>query len=376
MRLTILFVFLSVTQAIGAIGHLNKTFNDPARSRDIETDLYYPAATAGDNVPVTPGSYPLLVWGHGFLMDVGASMNVVNALVDDGYIVALPKTEGGFLPNHEEFAKDLLFLMDYLTETENTSTGSILFESFSGLVAIGGHSMGGGCSVLAGELGAGNIHLKTIVNFGAADTNPSSINAAAGVTVPVLLFAGGNDCVTPIAEHQQPIFNNLSSTCKALVTLNGGSHCFFADDNTACSLGELICNPAAEITREEQHARTFSIMKPWLDIYLKGAGAAAVTSIQQTWNNNAFYQTDNACSTLSAPDLLPLASWFRVGDGIYSFHSNGTYHYTLHQITGALLYSGSFTQSIQIDLSSNTPGVYLFTLYDVSGNPFTYKLIR
>lgn len=53
-----------------------------------------------------------------------AYMNIVNALVDEGYIIALPKMEGSLSPNHLEFARDLLFLVNYLTETENNTVFS------------------------------------------------------------------------------------------------------------------------------------------------------------------------------------------------------------------------------------------------------------
>lgn len=75
-------------------------------------------------------------------MNVNAYMNVVNVLVNDGYIVALPKTEGGITPNHLEFAKDLLFLVNHLTENENALTTSLLYQTLTGVAAIGGHSNG------------------------------------------------------------------------------------------------------------------------------------------------------------------------------------------------------------------------------------------
>ena len=48
------------------LGHRVVTFTDPSRSdREIETHLYYPAATAGDDVPVASGTFPVVVMGHG-----------------------------------------------------------------------------------------------------------------------------------------------------------------------------------------------------------------------------------------------------------------------------------------------------------------------
>ena len=96
-QLFIFFLLIMYSGAFGAIGRLSKTINDPSRNRNIETDIYYPATLAGDNVPALSGNYPVLVWGHGFVMNVNAYMNIVNALVDEGYIIALPKTGGKFV---------------------------------------------------------------------------------------------------------------------------------------------------------------------------------------------------------------------------------------------------------------------------------------
>ena len=51
------------------VGHFNTTYQDPSRgNRNIETEVYYPATTAGDNTPMTPGQFPVIVFGHGFVM--------------------------------------------------------------------------------------------------------------------------------------------------------------------------------------------------------------------------------------------------------------------------------------------------------------------
>jgi hypothetical protein len=51
------------------IGHKQQAFIDASRSnRTIDTEIYYPANTAGDNVPMANGTFPTLVFGHGFVM--------------------------------------------------------------------------------------------------------------------------------------------------------------------------------------------------------------------------------------------------------------------------------------------------------------------
>jgi predicted dienelactone hydrolase len=68
--------FLSILAILGgaaivqaqpyAIGSTNLTFTDPSRGgRAIPCEVYYPAATAGANVPVAAGAFPVLAMGHG-----------------------------------------------------------------------------------------------------------------------------------------------------------------------------------------------------------------------------------------------------------------------------------------------------------------------
>ena len=99
------------------------TFQDPARSnRNIETEIYYPATTPGNNVSVASGQFPIIVYGHGFVMGVSAYENIWLALVPLGYIVALPTTESG-APSHSDFGSDLAFLINTLKAegADNTS---------------------------------------------------------------------------------------------------------------------------------------------------------------------------------------------------------------------------------------------------------------
>ena len=97
-----------------AIGHSTINFIDSSRgNRSIATEIYYPADEAGDNVSLTIASmqtFPVLTFGHGFVMTWDAYQNIWEAMVPRGYIMAFPKTEGGISPSHIEFGKDLAFV--------------------------------------------------------------------------------------------------------------------------------------------------------------------------------------------------------------------------------------------------------------------------
>ncbi|MBK7966630.1 MAG: hypothetical protein IPK10_16055 [Bacteroidetes bacterium] len=129
-----------------------------------------------------------------------------------------------------------------------------------------GHSMGGGAAFLAAQF---DPSIKTIATLAAAETNPSAIQAAASLSIPSLIIAGGNDCVTPPPANQVPMYDSLQSSCKTYVSINGGSHCQMADNNFLCSIGEATCTPQPTITRAEQHVVISNYLIPWLKYELK-----------------------------------------------------------------------------------------------------------
>ncbi|MFO7615280.1 MAG: dienelactone hydrolase family protein [Bacteroidales bacterium] len=253
------------------VGHTTLTFIDPSRNnRQIPTEIYYPALVAGKNVPVAPGLFSVLSYGHGFVMTVDAYANFSDALVPEGYIFALANTETGFSPSHNDLALDLAFIIQSMA-AENTDPGSIFYGAVAGTSAVLGHSMGGGASMLAA---ANDPSITAVVNHAAANTSPSAIQAATDINVPALIFAGSEDCVTPPSQHQEIMYDSLASDCKTLISITGGGHCYFANYNLLCTIGENSCAPNLTVTREEQQDITISFMIPWLDHMLRGNTAA------------------------------------------------------------------------------------------------------
>lgn len=262
----VFFTFLCCSQGHAQqVGHATVTFVDSLRNnRQIVTEVYYPATTAGNNTPVAPGNFPLIAFGHGFVMAWSAYQNFWDMLVLEGYIVAFPTTESGISPNHNEFGKDLKFL---ISKIQGSGAGAAFTaSSVSSTSAIMGHSMGGGSSFLSAE---NNTTITTMVTFAAANTNPSSISAAQQVLVPTLLFSGVNDCVTPPAQHQDIMYDSTASAYKTQINILGGGHCFFANSNISCTFGESTCTPTPTIVREAQHDVTNDFLKLWLGYFLK-----------------------------------------------------------------------------------------------------------
>ena len=269
MKTTINFILTSLilcsSLSAQQIGHTTVTFIDSLRNnRQIATEIYYPATSAGNNTPIAAGVFPLITFGHGFVMVWSAYQNFWDLLVPEGYILAFPTTEGGFSPSHADFGKDLKFL---IAKIQSSGVGAVIPSASVGTTsAIMGHSMGGGCSFLAAE---NNLMITTMVSFASANTNPSSITASQQVSVPTLLFSGTNDCVTPPSQHQNIMYDSTAAAFKTQVNITGGGHCFFANSNFNCTFGENTCSPSPTITRAEQQSVTNNFLKLWLAYFLK-----------------------------------------------------------------------------------------------------------
>ena len=261
----------TITSAQGqpfSIGEASLILNDADRqNREVGFEVFYPADQAGVDVPVSTassGKFPVVVFGHGFLMEYGAYENIWRALVPEGFVVMLPTTEGGFSPSHAVFGEDLAFLSRSVSILDVDST-SLFYGHLAHRTAVMGHSMGGGAAHLAA---ASEPAINAIATLAAAETTPSAITAASNIQQPALVIAGSNDCVTPPATHQIPIYNAIPGNNKVYISIEGGSHCLMAESNVFCNIGEMSCSPAPTITREQQHIIINRYLIPWLKHHL------------------------------------------------------------------------------------------------------------
>ncbi len=289
MKKQLLLIFsalsLSMLSQPFAVGHMSINFKDVGRTggyaisggvttntasgRDIGTEVYYPATTAGNNQPVVAGQFPVVVIGHGFVMGWDSYDNIYNQLASKGYIVLLPRTEGSFSPTHAEFGADLKYLANAGMNLNTVSTPSVLL-TFNGKVAqksaIGGHSMGAGSSYLAA---ANNTSITCLFNFAAATTNPSSISSASLVTVPTLVISGARDCVADTTV-QNGHYNALASTKKFHVILTQLTHCDFGNGtNGNCTLGQGTSGCGNQVSNALAFPRYMNYLQNFLDNQLK-----------------------------------------------------------------------------------------------------------
>lgn len=316
MKYLYLFNLLLLPVALSAqpyaIGSMAMNFYDADRDRDVPCELHYPAATAGDDVPVNEGAFPVIVIGHGFVMTVDAYTYLWEHYAPLGYIVVLPTTEAGFAPDHAAFGADLAFLGSALTLASD-DVASPFYQHVAPSTVLMGHSMGGGAAFLGS---ASNSALRALVTFAPAETNPSAVAAASLVQVPTLVFAASEDCVTPIADHSEPMYAALTVPCKAFVNITGGGHCYFGDDSFTCSFGELTCGPDLTISREQQHAAVTDITDLWLRYHVLD-DATALTPLLDSLASTTRFIAETTCLSTSvasgAGDASGFSAWFTEG---------------------------------------------------------------
>lgn len=245
------------------VGNRTIVFTDASRNnRNISSLLYYPATSEGANAPVLQGaSYPAVSFGHGFTLNPNLYVALYRHLASWGYIVIAPSTETGFFPSHTNFALDLVFIIKDL-KRRNSVSGDIFFGVVDTSVSgVFGHSMGGGCSVLAGSF---DSSITAVASLAAANTNPSSISAANGIRSPQLYLSGQRDSIASYWTQQLPHYNN-SFPFKQTVNIKGGNHSYF---HLLPGLDDLVDNPAT-ITRAEQQRLTRRYVTAFFNLFLK-----------------------------------------------------------------------------------------------------------
>jgi pimeloyl-ACP methyl ester carboxylesterase len=337
------FVLLAAILCISAnslaqpfdIGHTSIVFYDSDRNRDIETEIYYPADSAGEEASVALGNFPVIIFGHGFLMSWESYENFWMELVPEGYVLCFPTTEMSFTPSHQDFGLDLQFVATQM-QNENEDISSLLFNALAPKTALMGHSMGGGASFLGAE---NEPTISTLINFAAAETNPSAISAALDITIPTLIFSGNDDCVTPPDQNQSLMYSNLASECKTHIRILNGGHCYFADDDFNCTLGESFCGSTLDITREEQQAITFEFLKLWLNYSLNDDNNALI-DFNDSLQSSTQIDFSQSCNTTSVQDLAI--------------------------ISDPIFYPNPATDELRITISKEITGGILF-IYDLMG---------
>ena len=366
------------------IGYQTMNFTDPVRSnRPVPAEVYYPGLTAGSNAPLANGKFPVISFGHGFLMAYDSYLYLKDSLVPLGYIIAFAKTETGIWPDHLELGKDLAFLVNQM-KLEGTTPSSAYYNHIDSTSAIIGHSMGGGASFLGCE---NNSVPNAMITFAAAETSPSAITAARHINIPSLVFSADKDCVTPPATNQVPMYDSLASACKVFINIKGGGHCYFADYNFTCSVGEVGCASSFTITRDQQHDAVIDFLVPYLDYYLKTIPLGwTVFNDSLQYSQRITYM--KSCNTVGITDPGSLYKFVvspnPVHDKLIVTSGSGQERVTkivLRSLTGSIVLTRYEkdeigTAATEVDLSYCKAGAYFLEVTGCNGMILVFRLIK
>ncbi len=263
------------------IGQKSYTFNDPTRAnRVIPVQIYYPANTPGQDMPVANEQFPLVIITHGFTVPAAAYSYLWEVLVPLGYIVVLPCTEEGFLPDQFALGLDIAFIQEAM-QNENNNQTSLFNGKINDKSAFVGHSLGGGATLFAAN---NNLSPTTLITLAAADQqNPPIGNLS--LDIPLLAIAGTADCFAP--NHARTIYDDLAAEHKVFFDITNGCHCHFTNgDAPTCynseNLARLVDNCNEPLSLLAQHTQILAVVVPWLNFWLKDGSCAALSA---TYNN-------------------------------------------------------------------------------------------
>ncbi|MHC4834330.1 MAG: laccase domain-containing protein, partial [Planctomycetota bacterium] len=200
----------------------------------------------------TPPSTP-----PGFLTPVSRYDSTLDHLATHGFLVIASRSGGELFPSHAAFAADLVHCLDHVIALGEDPASEFHQHVAADRLGVGGHSMGGGCSLLAA---ASDARIGAVVPLAAADTNPSSIAASGEIAAPVRLIVGSEDAIVPSGPSSGPMYSNLRGP-RQLVSIEGGSHCGFLDS-------DIIFCDTGSITRAAQLAHTWRLATSFLLLHL------------------------------------------------------------------------------------------------------------
>jgi hypothetical protein len=280
MRILILFLACIVAakaQPAFQVGYIQRDLVGRFVHDPVPTRIYYPAQTRGEAAAIAGDDsvrYPLVVLGRGASIAVDSYRSLVDMLVTNGYIVAVPLTQGGVGFDVTKYGADLAAVAEGFWYQRDDPQW-FFYHRTTSRCAIGGHGYGGTAAALgaANESGTAGNDSANVVHFSFAPTITTDVRVLWAVTrysQPALVIAAGNDCIAPDSLNALRLFNSFGSTCRTHVLIEGASHCQFADVDVTCQTAEAECTLSPTISRDAQHDIVDSMLLPWLDWQLKG----------------------------------------------------------------------------------------------------------
>jgi predicted dienelactone hydrolase len=175
--------------------------------------IYYPTSTA-------EGTFGAIALSPGFFSTQSAVAWLGPRLASQGFVVFTINTNSGFdFPSSR--ATQLMAALNYLTNTSSVRT-----RIDATRLAVGGHSMGGGGTLIAAQ---NNPTLQAALPLAPWNTSTNF----SGVRVPTMIVGCESDSVAPVASHAEPFYNSIPAASeKAYLEINNGSHSCPTSSNT------------------------------------------------------------------------------------------------------------------------------------------------
>jgi predicted dienelactone hydrolase len=250
------------------VGHTEDTIVDAARAnRTLPLHIWYPAdatswssevdfsffplfltigitsTTSKDDVVVDSGSFPLIIFSHGFGGTPTQSLQLMEHLASHGFVVVSISHTGNIAgdlsspdPEADRYP-DVAFTIDEVG-LMNTDAGNLFFGHVDNQnTGVAGHSFGGMTAefMAAGHSGSpADPRVKAIMPI-AASSSALSDPELAGITLPSLLMCGTLD---GLLSEQIRGFGLISSAPDLFrVDVVGATHTHFAN---ICDLGNAL----------------------------------------------------------------------------------------------------------------------------------------
>lgn len=182
--------------------------------------LYYPTAT---------GQYGGIVLCPGYTASSSSLSWWGTRLASWGFIVLIIDTNSIY-DQPSDRATQLMAGVAWLKERNQTSSSAIYGKLRESDMAVGGHSMGGGGTLIALR---DNPSLKT----GFAMTPWNSSTNFSAISQPTFILGCESDSVAPNSSHSIPFYNSISSGVKKVYAeVNGADH--FCPNSSDAKMGK------------------------------------------------------------------------------------------------------------------------------------------
>lgn len=202
--------------------HLVEELSHRGPHRVLRGDLALVGLPGVVYTPMAGLGLPAVAFGHGWLQPPTRYRGLLRHLASWGIVVAAPGTQLGPLASHRLFAADLRTALDVCVGVR-LGDGSISVDPTK--LGLAGHSVGGGCAVLAA---ADDSRVQAVATLAATQTRPFSTDAASRCTMPSIHVAAGQDLVAPVGGNAGLIKENWSGDTR-LRTVTKATHLGFTE---------------------------------------------------------------------------------------------------------------------------------------------------